>query len=277
MTYIDPSGKPVTATYSGKLGPQPNWATGWATPTKDSMTTISNCRALCSILPIAVLAALVFCGPIWAENPLGKVVYTLDFSDQADGDAKPWLKANGFQFKLDADDLNPHFSYQRLVLETSDEKAGYFVKRLNLSNVKGIRVIWGVDRSPQGADWERGIYRVPIAVVISFGEKKIDSGSFYIPDAPYFISLFLGEKEKSGRAYTGKYYKKGGRYFCKPCVAPVGKTVVTEFNLEEAFKSQFGQPEVPPVSSFGLQMNTEDTRGGARAFLKRVEFLGGKS
>ncbi|MGH8651713.1 MAG: hypothetical protein ACREYE_05800 [Gammaproteobacteria bacterium] len=201
----------------------------------------------------------------------------LDFSDQADGDAISWLQANGFQFKLDADDLNPHFNHQRLMLETSDEKAGYFVRRMNLPKVKGIRLIWGVDRYPQGADWERGIYRVSIAVVISFGEKKIDSGSFYIADAPYFISLFLGEKEKSGRAYTGKYYKKGGRYFCKPCGAPLGETVVTEFDLEGAFKSQFRQSKMPPISSFGFQMNTEDTRGGARAFLKRVEFLGDKT
>jgi hypothetical protein len=230
--------------------------------------------ALRRILPIVVLSAIVFSGPVWAESPSGKVIFTLDFSDQADGDAKPWLKANGFQFKLDTDDLSPHFSHKRLVLETNDEAAGYFLKRVNLPNVKGIRIFWGVDRYPQGADWEQGIYRVPIAVVISFGEKKIDSGSFYIPDASYFISLFLGEKEKSGRAHTGKYYKKGGRYFCEPCGVPPGETVVTEFNLEGAFKFQFGHPQVPPISSFGFQMNTEDTRGGARAFLKKVEFLG---
>ena len=230
--------------------------------------------ALCRILPIAVLFAIAFSGPVWSENPSGKVVFTLDFSDQADGDAKPWLKANGFQFKLDADDLSPHFSHKRLVIETNTEAAGYFLKRVNLPNVKGVRISWGVDRYPQGADWEQGIYRVPIAVVISFGETKIDGGSFYIPDAPYFISLFLGEKEKSGRAYTGKYYKKGGRYFCEPCGVRPGGTVVTEFDLAEAFKFQFGQPEIPPVSSFGFQMNTEDTRGGARAFLKKVEFLG---
>ncbi len=52
--------------------------------------------ALCRILPIAVLFAIGFSGLVWAENPSGKVVFTLDFSDQADGDAKPWLKANGF-------------------------------------------------------------------------------------------------------------------------------------------------------------------------------------
>ena len=201
----------------------------------------------------------------------------LDFSDQADGDATAWLKANGFQFKLDAEDLNPRFNHQRLMLETSDKKAGFFVKRLSLPGVNAIRLVWGVERYPQGADWEQGNHRVAIAVVVSFGETKIDSGAFYIPDAPHFISLFLGEKEKGGRAYTGKYYRKGGRYFCQPCGASPGETVVTEFDLEAAFKAQFGQSKMPPVSSFGFQMNTKDTRGGARAFLKRAEFLGGGS
>jgi hypothetical protein len=59
--------------------------------------------ALRRILPIVVLSAIAISEPVWAENPLGKVVYILDFSGQANGDAKPWLKANGFQFKLDAD------------------------------------------------------------------------------------------------------------------------------------------------------------------------------
>ena len=31
--------------------------------------------ALCRILPIAVLFAIGFSGPVWAENPSGKVVF----------------------------------------------------------------------------------------------------------------------------------------------------------------------------------------------------------
>jgi hypothetical protein len=111
--------------------------------------------------------------------------------------------------------------------------------------------------------------------MISFGEEKIDSGAFFIPNTPYFISLFLGEKEQEGRVYTAKYYHKGGRYFCTPCNPPAGEAITTEFNLDKAFKQQFGVSPTPPISSFGVQMNTEDTEGGARAFLKSVEFLAG--
>lgn len=66
----------------------------------------------------------------------------------------------------------------------------------------------------------------------------------------------------------------GGRYYCTPCNQPVGEAVTTEFKLDEAFKRRFDVTPVPPISSFGFQMNTKDTKGGARAFLQTVEFLG---
>ena len=99
------------------------------------------------------------------------------------------------------------------------------------------------------------------------------SGSLFLPDAPYFLGVFLGEKEQEQRAYTGMYYKKGGRYFCQPCGVKPGQTVVTEFDLGRHFTAQFQQNVLPPVSSFSFQMNTTDTTGGARAFLVSVEFL----
>ena len=38
----------------------------------------SYADALRMILPIAVLSAIAFSGPVWAENPLGKMVYILE-------------------------------------------------------------------------------------------------------------------------------------------------------------------------------------------------------
>lgn len=201
--------------------------------------------------------------------------YLIDFSTQPDGNAKEWLDSNGFEFQLDADLLNPRFSDGRLVLETKGQRAGIFAKHLQLPNVKYVRITWGVEQYPQGADWDKGIYRLPIGVTVTFGKEKIESGSLLVPDAPYFIGLFLGEKEQRGRAYTGSYYKRGGRYFCVPCgVPPSGKTVVTEFDLEQAFKTEFNGSRLPEISGIGFQMNTKDTKGAARAFLKKIEFLG---
>lgn len=202
-----------------------------------------------------------------------EVVYRIDFTHQPAGDAIPWLTEHGFELRLDAKKLNPHFQDQRLILETQEERAGLFIRELNLTDVETIRISWGVDRYPEGADWDNDVFRVPIAVVISFGEEKISSGSFFVPNAPYFISLFLSENAREGQPYTANYYQEGGRYFCVPCGSPTGETVTTAFNVIEAFKQQFGASTIPPITSFGFQMNTKDTEGGARAFLKKVEFL----
>ncbi len=202
-----------------------------------------------------------------------EVLYKLEFSGQPDGPAGEWLKRQGFIFRLDADDLQPQFKNNRLVLQTTRKKAGLFELPLNLSNAKRLRIHWGVDRYPRGADWGSGVTAVPIAVMTSFGTKKISSGSFIVPNAPYFIGLFLGEKEQASQVYTGNYYKKGGRYFCTPCGAPSGKVVVTEFDLDHAFRTQFNQAVVPPISRLDFQMNTKGTSGGAAAFLEKVEYL----
>ena len=122
----------------------------------------------------------------------GRVLYRVDFSTQPDGDAVAWLKRQGFALHLSADDLAPRFEQGRLVLETATEAAGGFVRKLSVPGARRLRVRWGVDRYPQGADWAKGVYRVPIAVMVSFGEDKMPSGSLFVPNAPYFLSVFLG-------------------------------------------------------------------------------------
>ncbi len=202
-----------------------------------------------------------------------RVIYRVDFSSQPDGDAVAWLKRQGFEFHLKAHELAPRFEQGRLVLETATETAGGVVQTLHVPGVRRLRVRWGVDRYPQGADWAKGVYRVPIAVMVSFGEDKIASGSLFIPNAPYFLSVFLGAHEQEGRAYTARYYQQGGRYFCQPCRVPPGQTVTTDFDLAAHFTEQFQQTVLPSVSSVGIQMNTTDTTGGARAFLIHIELL----
>ena len=221
---------------------------------------------------VLVAAALIF-PPPQARAIAGEVVQPIDFTDQPNGDATKWLKKQGFESRLGARKLNPRFENGRLVLETDSEEAGVIAREFDLADVERIRLTWGVDRYPRGADWSQGVYRVPVAAMLSFGTEKIDSGSMVTPNAPYFISLFLGEREREGNAYTAQYFKKGGRYFCAPCSPPSGETVTTEFNLDKAFQEQFDLSPTPRITSIGFQMNTNDTDGGARAFLKSVEFL----
>ncbi|CAB1275619.1 hypothetical protein [Candidatus Nitrosacidococcus tergens] len=215
------------------------------------------------ILPFALLGKTVS----------AEVVYQMDFTQQPDGDAIPWLEKHGFEFQLGAKKLNPRFENHKLVISTSNEEAGLFIKEINVKNAKYIKIKWGVDKYPEGASWDDGIYRVPIAVMVSFGKQKVDSGSVVLPNSPYFIGLFLGEKDQEEYAYTGKYYQKGGRYFCALSGGTTEKTVTTMFNLDEAFKEQFKKGRVPFISSFSFQMNTKDTQGEAEAFIESIEFL----
>jgi hypothetical protein len=177
--------------------------------------------------------------------------------------------------RLDAEELQPHFKDSRLILQTDQQRAGLFEYPLNLPDITHMRIHWGVERFPQGADWEKGTRAVALAIMTSFGTDKLSSGALYIPNAPYFIGLFLGEREREQRAYLGRYYTLGGRYFCTTCPAPPGQTVVSEFDLARAFREQFAKENLPPISRFGFQMNTKDTRSGAKAFLEKIEYLAG--
>ena len=230
------------------------------------------CRATYMALAIVCLGCLA--APVSSfAGADSEVVRVIDFTEKPQGSAVEWLQENGYELRLDAESLDPRFSEKGLVLSTDGRTTGLMERKIELSDVGYIRVTWGVEEYPKGADWEDQVYRVPIAIMISFGDKEIGSGSMFVPNAPYFISLFLSRNAEPGKAYTANYYEKGGRYYCQPCTPPEGKTVTTEFDLDSAFQKQFDKSEVPPITGFGIQMNTSDTRGGARAYLERVEFI----
>jgi hypothetical protein len=139
--------------------------------------------------------------------------------------------------------------------------------------VNHIVIEWGVNRFPIGANWDRGNKRVPIGVILSFGEKKLSSGlPLGIKAAPYFLSAFIGEKEQVGRMYVGALYAEGGRYFCVSNGAPLGQSITTTFEVDNRFKYVFAQDETPPITGLAFEMNTDDTEGGADAFIKKIVF-----
>lgn len=220
-----------------------------------------------------VLAGFVFL--VWVITPElhADVVYSLDFTSQPDGNAVQWLKKNGFEFKSDADDLQFRFDSGKLVIAADDDVSGIVIKEVHIENARRVRIEWGVDTYPQGADWNKEIFREAVGVIISFGDKKISSGAFYIPDLPYFIGFFLGENATEGKAYTGNFYKKGGRYLCIPCYNPTGKTVVTNVEISEKFKSLYKQSDVPPVSAIAIETDVRDTNGVSKAFIRKIDFL----
>ena len=229
-----------------------------------------------------VIAIFIFVGAslnplVGSATPSGKVVYTIDFTGQKNADAEEWLKKKGFIYKLDADKLNARLENGSLVISTDDDISGLFVKKFNkkeyIRNVKRIRISWGVHKYPQEADWANGNNRVPIAVTFSFGTLKIANGMFVVPNAPYFLSAFIGLKETKGQMYLGKLFTKGGRYFCVASGDQTGKIIVTDFEVDDRFKESFKLLITPPITAFSFQMNTKNTQGGAKAFLKKIEFI----
>lgn len=204
---------------------------------------------------------------------LGEVVYQLDFTNINSDDAFKWFKKEGFEDRNDAEDLILKFENGALVIGTKKGVNGIFSKEVKITGATRIRIEWGVNRFPAGANWDNEAYREAIGVIVSFGNKKIDSGAFYIPNVPYFIGLFLGQHEEEGKAYTGNYYKKGGRYFCQPCRVKTGQTVVTEFALTDTFQKQFERSKVPPITAVSIEADTRDTQGNSEAFIKKIEFL----
>jgi len=206
------------------------------------------------------------------ETAFSEVIYSIDFAKVKETTPEEWLKNNKFTFKLDADDLRFRFENNALLIDNAGDINGLLYKEIDIKNVKRVRIEWGVNKYSPGVDWENGMTRDSISIIISFGRKKISSGSLIIPDVPYFIGIFLGEKEIDNKPYEGRYYKKGGRYICTPCNSPAGKTVITDFEIHDRFLQLFDEKEVPPISAISIETDTRDLQS-AEAYIRKIEFL----
>ena len=200
-----------------------------------------------------------------------KDTFTVDFTKKT-GNAFEWLKNNDYEPKQDAEDLQVSFESGKLVIESTEETFGFFGKKIDELDATHMRIEWGVDQYPEGADWDQEIRREAIAVIVSFGTEKINSGSWVVPNVPYFISFFLEKNAQNQKLYQGQYFKKGGRYYCTPCAPPTGSTVTTEVDLSALFEESFGT-SIRPITAIAIEVDTTDTNGKSKAFIKTIEFF----
>jgi len=206
-----------------------------------------------------------------------KVLYSIDFSDVNTSDPRGWLKDKGFtKIESAAKDQNKlalSFSDNSLVFDTKGQIFAFMLNpSMHINNAKKIRITWGVNTFPVGASYENGIRNEALMVYVYFGDKDRDSGSFFIPNCPYFLGLYLGQNDTVGKLYTGRHFTDGGRFVCvgKP---QTGVTVVTEYNLADGFKSAFpAEKSLPFIAGLALEVETSST-GPAKAFLKKIELL----
>ncbi|SEM90867.1 hypothetical protein [Nitrosomonas marina] len=225
-----------------------------------------------------VIACLVFFVYTTTAHAAERVIHEIDFTGKGEGSALAWLEQQGFEFELDAKALAPRFENDALVISTQTETAGLFGLRFAeqdfIHNVKRVEIVWGVNQYPEGADWNNGVNGVPIAVMLSFGTKKLSSGlPLGLKSAPYFLSPFIGKEEEPGKMYIGKLWREGGRYFCVASGDQSGKTITTDFEVDERFKTVFNQKKTPPITAFAFQKNTSKTQGASEAFIKKITFL----
>ncbi|OGV39471.1 MAG: hypothetical protein A2020_02985 [Lentisphaerae bacterium GWF2_45_14] len=229
---------------------------------------VTKKKAFSAGILFSVLMAMgFFCGAT------DEVVYSLDFA-KARGNPVSYLARKGFVLKKDADDLSLSFKNGALELAPPSPLFGVIINdSIHINDFSKIRIEWGILEYPEGASYEKDINNEAIMVYIFFGDKKLSSDSLFIPNSPYFIGLFLGQHDVSGKMYTGHHFTAGGRFVCVGSPKQ-GETVTTEFELKPAFKKYFNQVEVPFVSGISLEVDTSYLDNGqSKAFIKKIEIL----
>jgi len=205
------------------------------------------------------------------------VIYTINFEQPSTENARNWLTVQGFDFESGAtsqSNLNLSFKNNSLVMNTTAEIFGLIIKKVKIEGAKEVRITWGVNKFPKGASYNKGINNEAIMVYIYYGDKKLSSDSWFIPNAPYFIGLFLGEKGENdlNKPFIGEHFTQGGRFICL-ANPNENETVTSTFDLDKGFNDCFGKDlKVPYISGVALEVETSDT-SPAKAFIKKIEFL----
>ena len=204
-------------------------------------------------------------------------IYFVDLTDYSGGPVLTWLNGKGFSPEQDIKDqrrIALTGSDQKLTLEAKARSLGLLVNEVDIAGSSRIRIEWGVEAFPSGASYEQGVRSDAVMVYVFFGSQKLSSGSFLIPDSPYFLGLFLCESDRIAYPYVGRYFKLGGRYVCVDRATP-GKAVTTDFALGDAFLRFFDRDEILPISGIAIGVDTKSAKGNgsAKAFVKRIEFL----
>ena len=222
------------------------------------------------------VGGLLFAASGLLQSAEAASTYQVDFTDYVSGSIDTWLKSKGFEFERDArsrDKIALRAGGNGLELEALRPAQGLLVNSsINKGNFSKVEIEWGVEQHPAGASYEKQVNNEAIMVHVFFGSEKKSSGSMFAPDVPYFIGLFLCNGDRVGYAYTGHYYKEGGRYVCLESATP-GKTVVSRFDLKEEVRKIFGDAVAALVTGYSVEVDTSSSRGKSSAFIKRISFL----
>jgi len=232
----------------------------------------------------AIGSTFVFLVALLATAPLsageGKLAHVLRFGNYESGPVEDWLQGKGFQLRKDAqrrDRIDLDVGENGLFLEAKRRAFGIMPNEsVNVPEFTYVEIDWGVKKFPEGASYEQGVRNEAIMIYIFMGDERQSSGSFFIPDSPYFIALFVCHgDDKVGHPYVGAYFKTTGRYVCgdRP---EAGQLVTTRFDLLEAYRIYFDKErdDDPAVSGLALALDTKKAGAGGRslAFVYEIRF-----
>ena len=167
-----------------------------------------------------------------------ETIYELDFST-ASGDVKNWFEAVKWEFREKAVEML-RFEDGKLVIEPTRDELGVvmreFDKKDYLHGVTKLRIEWGVDQYPIGADWSgpkdkfRNT-REPIAFMV-FLVRLSWIADFFLHQTCLILSVFFSGKMrdliKSISVITGK---KGDVIFAFPVTAAAEKHLLQKLTF----------------------------------------------
>lgn len=213
-----------------------------------------------------------------ASEP-GSMIKSYDFVGDGATPTRNWLEQRLFQLKH-------HFRHDNKIalsqpgdamhIQVKENAFGIIVHEEDIPNARHVRLEWGVSSFPEGASYEHGVDDEAVMVYIFFGHETFDSGSFLIPDSPYFIAFYLCKDgtDELEKPYKGNHFNKSGRYICVDHPNS-NAAVVSEIDLVAEFKKSFGLDVVPPVSGISIEVDTThaDNDGRTAAFISSLSFF----
>jgi len=240
----------------------------------------SRARSVNTLLSASVVFALIYFLPVLTCDAAGaKRDFVLDFSGYTGGSVDDWLHARHFTFEKDAKNprlLQLSIDNDTLTLQAKGHLSGFLLNdAVNVEKISKIRITWGIIQYPVDVSYQRKVNNEALMLYVFFGTEKISSGHVLIPNSPYFVGLFLCQDEQIDFPYIGRYFHKGGRFVCLGKPKP-NEMVVSEFDLDAAFKRYFDKSRTPGVTGIGFGIDTSKAGkgGAAAAFIKSLEFIG---
>lgn len=210
-----------------------------------------------------------------------EIKYSIIFQNYAGYD-KP-LEAAGFIIKNNDGRIQTIIENGRLYLRPEKNKLFIAVKQLSpaLVEIDSVRIYWGVDSFPEGANWDEGIKREAICVGITMDTDWKPQKEYIVPilkigKCPSLPSFFLVLTENilTERYYKGNVCKAANRFGCTHYNKKTGLITKSVISVKQDFKNAFGVDLDGPIVAVTIEIDARGLKGKVESFIERIDFIG---